>query len=256
MNEIDRDDWNQHWQDYGQVAKRNPAQTYRLELTISLLGIQGAGEGVRLLDVGSGTGDMAAAVRSRYPAAQIAGFELSQSGVALSSRKVPGARFVQRNLLEEQDPSDDLRNWATHAICAEVIEHLDDPCLLLKNARLYMQNTCRLVLTAPGGPMSAFDRHIGHRTHWQRRDVDALLRAAGYDPEHVSGVGFPFFNLYRSLVILRGRKLVDDIGPTGEASWPARLAMAAFHALVRPSLNSSRWGWQMVAVARPRPTSA
>jgi hypothetical protein len=127
--------------------------------------------------------------------------------------------------------------------------------VLLRNARQYMTSSCRLVLTAPGGPMSAFDRHIGHRKHWHRQDIEALLHDAGYRPNHIAGVGFPFFNLYRCVVILRGSRLINDIGPTGEASWSARMAMAAFQTLVRRRFNSSRWGWQMVAVAYPNTAS-
>ena len=125
MGSSGRDDWNRHWKDYGQVAGQNPAQNYRVQLTLSLLGIQGSGEG-----------------------------------------------------------------------------------------------------------------------------------DAGFTHEYVSGVGFPFFNLYRCLVILRGKRLIDDIRPTGEASLAARLAMAGLQMVVRPGLNSSRWGWQMVAVARPNGSSS
>lgn len=251
MGGVGRDDWNRHWHDYGQVATLNPAQIYRLELAMSLLGIEGSGEGVRLLDIGCGTGDTAAAMLGRYPSAQIVGLDLAQAGVELARQKAPTARFFQRNLLQSDAPPIELRGWATHAICTEVIEHVDDPRVLLRNARQYMTSGCRLVVTAPGGPMSAFDRHIGHRKHWRRQDLEALLHDAGYHPNHIAGVGFPFFNLYRCMVILRGSRLINDIGPTGEASWSARMAMAVFQALVRRRFNSSRWGWQMVAVAHP-----
>src|SRR5262249_45365741 len=141
---------------------------------------------------------------------------------------------------------------ATHAVCSEVIEHLDDPGTLLKRARAYMKENCCLILTAPGGPMSAFDRHIGHRKHWRHAEIEILLREAGYTPEVVTGAGFPFFNLYRCLVILRGKKLISDVsaGPDQNAPFAARAAMAVFDRLIRPDLNSSRWGWQMVAKAR------
>lgn len=248
-----QDDWDRHWEHYSQTAERNPAQNYRRELVFKLLGIRDDGKGARLLDIGSGQGDMATALRSRYPAAEILGLELSHSGVEIARNKVPTARFIQRNLLEELDLAKDLRGWATHAICAEVIEHVDNPFLLLKNARSYMTDGSCLVLTAPGGPMSEFDRHIGHRKHWRRDDIEALLRASGYAPEFISGAGFPFFNLYRRLVILRGKKLIEDAksGETGTFSLPARVAMVVFHWLIRPTLNSSRWGWQMIAKARP-----
>lgn len=246
------DNWDQHWREYSEAAERNPAQNYRRELILSWLGGAGSGEGMRIIDIGSGQGDMAAAIQTRFPAAQILGLELAQAGVEISRRKVPGARFVQRNLLAPMEPSEDQRGWATHAVCSEVIEHLVNPGLLLRNARAYMNEGCCLILTAPGGPISAFDRHIGHRKHWRQQEIESLLQETGYTPELVTGVGFPFFNLYRCLVILRGKRLIGDVS-TGRANntpWAARAAMAVFQRLFRLNLNSGRRGWQMIAKAR------
>ncbi len=247
-----RDNWDHHWQQYADSAEQNPAQNYRREIILSLLDLAGAGEGSRIIDIGSGQGDMAAAIRARFPRVEILGLELSEAGVEISRRKVAGARFVQRNLLDETSVPADQRSWGTHAVCSEVIEHLDDPGLLLKNARSYMHQGCCLILTAPGGPMSAFDTYIGHRRHWHNRDIELLLRNAGYTPELVTGAGFPFFNLYRCLVILRGKKLISDVsaGPAQNTSTAARAAMALFQRLLRQNLNSSRRGWQMIAKAR------
>jgi cyclopropane fatty-acyl-phospholipid synthase-like methyltransferase len=247
-----RDDWDRHWDDYNETAQENPAQSYRRELIFSLLRLRGSGQGSRLLDIGSGQGDMAAAVKARFPSIQILGLELSRAGVEISREKVPGASFVQRDLLDTMEPPKDLRGWATHAVCSEVIEHVDDPCRLLKNARQYMSAGCRLVVTAPGGPMSAFDKHIGHRKHWRQQEIEHVLRLAGYTPEIVTGAGFPFFNLYRCLVILRGKKLINDVSgrPAITASLSARAAMAVFRVLIRESLNSSHRGWQMVGLSR------
>jgi len=247
-----RDDWNRHWHDYSETAEENPAQNYRRELIFSLLGLRGAGDEARLLDIGSGQGDMAGAILARFPSAKMLGLELSQSGVEISCRKVPGARFLQRDLLDMTEPPAELRTWATHAVCSEVIEHVDDPVRLLRNARSYMMPGGLLVLTAPGGPMSAFDKHIGHRKHWRPDEIAALLQQAGFESEQASGSGFPFFNLYRCVVILRGKKLIQDVSTdsTGSASLSARVAMAVFHRLIRQRLNSSRRGWQMVATAR------
>jgi 2-polyprenyl-3-methyl-5-hydroxy-6-metoxy-1,4-benzoquinol methylase len=246
-----RDDWDRHWQDYSDTAEQNPAQSYRRELILSMLGDRGSGKGMRIVDIGSGQGDMAAAIREGFPSAEILGIELAQSGVDISRRKVPGARFIQCNLIDHVAPPQELRGWATHAVCSEVIEHVDDPALFLKNARAYMNEGCSLIVTAPGGPMSAFDKYIGHRKHWRSQEIETLLREAGYIPEHVTGAGFPFFNLYRCLVILRGKKLISDVSvQANHTSWAANAAMAVFHFLIRTNLNSSRWGWQMVAKAR------
>lgn len=252
MTSSGRDNWDRHWEEFNQTAEQNPAQNYRRELILAMLGIAGSGQGTRIIDIGSGQGDMAAAIQAQFPSAQIVGLELSKSGVEISHRKLPAARFIQRDLLDATEPPDDQRGWATHAVCSEVIEHLDDPSRLLRNARAYMSANCRLILTAPGGPMSAFDRHIGHRKHWRRQEIEILLREAGYTPEMVTGVGFPFFNLYRCVVILRGRKLISDVsaGPVKKVSPAARAAMAVFDRLICRDLNSSRRGWQMVAKAR------
>src|SRR5215470_12395470 len=132
---------------------------------------------------------MAAAIRARFPSAEILGIELARSGVEISRRKVPTAHFVQRDLLDQTQPPEELRSWATHAVCSEVVEHLDDPVVLLRNARAYMNEQCCLVVTAPGGPMSAFDKHIGHRKHWRRQEIEALLRETGFTADEVTGVG-------------------------------------------------------------------
>lgn len=253
-----RDNWDRHWDEYSQAAQKNPAQEYRRRVMFSLLRLANLGTGVRLLDIGSGQGDMAAAVRAAFPAAQIVGLELSQAGVEISRQKVPDARFVQCNLLEGVAPPQDLRVWATHAVCSEVIEHVDDPLQLLRSARLYMSPGCRLVVTAPGGPMSAFDKHIGHRKHFRPSEIELLFREAGYLPQRVAGAGFPFFNLYRCLIVLRGQKLIDDVSArqNSPASPYARMAMAIFSRLFRLNSNSSPWGWQMVGEAQVPDASA
>lgn len=170
----------------------------------------------------------------------------------ISRRKVPNANFLQCDLLHLSGPLDKWQGWATHAVCSEVIEHVDSPSELLRNARPYMAAGCQLVVTAPGGPMSAFDKHIGHRKHWRPREIDTLFRDAGYSPTRVSSIGFPFFNLYRCLVILRGQKLIEDVTAQSFStiSPAARAAMTVFGSLMRPNLNSSHWGWQMVGTAR------
>ena len=90
----------------------------------------------------------------------------------------------------------EFTNWATHAVCSEVLEHVDDPVAFLKRARDYLAPGARLIVTVPGGPMSAFDRHIGHRQHFDRLKIRSMLEQAGYSVERTYLAGFPFFNLY------------------------------------------------------------
>jgi 2-polyprenyl-3-methyl-5-hydroxy-6-metoxy-1,4-benzoquinol methylase len=245
-----RDDWDRHWLDYADAAEHNPAQRYRRSIVFDLLAL---GDGpARVLDVGSGQGDLAAELLRRHPGAELLGLEVSAAGIEIAQRKAPGAGFVHRDLTQRGEPEPQQRGWATHAVCSEVLEHVDQPRELLANAAPYMAPGCRLVVTVPGGPMSAFDRHIGHRRHFSPKALGELLTEAGFDVETAIGAGFPFFNLYRMVVILRGRRLVEDVsgGGTGSESRLAQATMAAFRPLFRLNRLRGNRGWQTVAVAR------
>lgn len=247
-----RDDWDRHWLEYGTASENNPAQSYRRRLVANLLALNG--RPARILDIGSGQGDFEVDLLRRHPSLEILGLEVSEAGVEVARRKAPGARFEQRDLLQPGEPAPEQREWASHAICSEVLEHVDQPGLLLANASAYMAPGCRLVVTVPGGPMSAFDRHIGHRRHFTPAALRELLAESGFDVVAAYGAGFPFFNLYRLAVILRGQRLVEQGASESASSPTARAAMYVFNGLFRLNLPRGRRGWQTVAVALRRDT--
>ena len=241
------DDWDKHWDEYADTAASNPAQRFRRRLILELLHL-GSGP-ARVLDIGCGQGDLIADLHKAHPNAELCGTDYSQWGIDIAAKKVPTAQFFARDLLQDGKPPENLAGWATHAVCSEVLEHVDEPETLLRNARAYLAPGCRLVVTVPGGPMSAFDRHIGHRRHYTPKRLRETLRAACFEVETVTGAGFPLFNVYRAVVILRGQGLVGDI-VAGSPSLPPRLAMGLFRALLAIPAPHGRWGWQLVGVGR------
>lgn len=246
MREPRLDDWDRHWSTYAEANERNPAQTYRRRLVLQALrSFEGAGRR-RILDVGSGTGVLAAEIHRELPAADIVGLELSREGVERARLAVPKATFLQRDLLAGGEVEPRLRAWATAAVCSEVLEHVDEPRELLRAVVPYLAPGCRLVVTVPGGPMSAFDHGIGHRRHFTPASLTALLQEAGFRVETATRAGFPFFNLYRLVVIARGRRVESDVAAAGSA---AVRAMSMFDQLFRFNFDRSPFGWQIVAVA-------
>jgi SAM-dependent methyltransferase len=242
------DNWDRHWDDYASSAERNPAQRYRRKLILSSLGLNQAASTPRVLDIGSGQGDFAADLLAACPDARVLGLELSASGIEIAARKVPGAEFLQCDLTQPHEPPPGRQAWATHAVCSEVLEHVDDPERLLVNAQPWMAPTCKLIVTVPGGPMSAFDKHIGHRKHYRPEDLRCLLERAGFRVDLASGAGYPFFDLYRRVVIARGSRLIGDV--SRKPSPAARTAMGVFDALFRLNVHSR--GWQTFAIATYR----
>jgi len=248
MNQTLCDDWDRHWTDFSEASEMGPATKYRERVCLRMLGLAGLGEGVRVLDIGSGTGGFAELLCERFPRAHVRGLEMSQTGIELAARRVPRAQFEQRDLMAPLTGAP-VRFDATHAVCSEVLEHLDDPVTFLRNATTYMAADCRLVVTVPGGTPNAFDLYIGHRRHYNAEELRHLLHNAGFEVELATGVGFPFFNLYRVLTTWRGERLKRDV--SGVASLMVRAGTLVFGLLFRLNLMSA--GWQTVAVARYRP---
>ncbi len=83
----DVDDWNQHWEDFGASSEMGPTPKYRRRLIFRLLGIGGEGESVRMLEIGSGTGEFAEEFCRRYPRSRYLGLELSAVGVETAARR-------------------------------------------------------------------------------------------------------------------------------------------------------------------------
>lgn len=240
------DDWDQHWSEFGETAEKAPALKYRRRTIFKLLHLPSSSKPVQMLEIGSGQGGFAKEVLARFPQTRFVGLELSQVGVNIASSRVPNAQFLQRDLLQPTKQDDIPHEFAAqYAICSEVLEHVEDPVTLLKNARPYMADNCNLIVTVPGGPMGAFDKHIGHRKHYDAQLLSAELTASGFKVTNLYEAGFPFFNLYRLSVIARGKNLMKDV--SGEPSIAVKCAMSIFDVLFH--LNLMRWGYQVVGCA-------
>ena len=251
-----RDDWESHWRRYAASAELNPAQDYRRRCIFDELPTM-SGD-VRLLDVGCGQGDFARQVRARSADASILGLDMSRTGLDVAKRKVPDADFLVCDLSRPPQVARKWRGWATHAVCSEVLEHVDDPAAVLRHLAWFLAPGARIVVTVPGGPRSAYDRHIGHRVHYSPATLAALLREGGFTPQRALATGFPFFNLYRLMVIARGRKLIADVETDshGFSQRLANLMMTIFGFLFKFNLTAGPWGWQMVAVAARTPANS
>lgn len=247
-----RDNWRQHWNDFADAASTNPAQHMRHRIITTLLKKEAIREPQRFLDLGSGQGDLLFRLSRSFPQAAYLGIEQSESGVALARRKVASATFVIADVFAPPTTLVPYENWATYVTCSEVLEHVEDPVEFLKQAKKYFADNALCIVTVPGGDLSAFDRHIGHRRHFTRPELWQILEQAGMQVENIYRAGFPFFNLYRLAVIARGERLIDD-ARNAAPDIPrllVRLIMRLFLFLFRFTLLDSPFGWQMIAVVR------
>jgi SAM-dependent methyltransferase len=250
--QVNKDNWSDHWQTYAKSASENPAQKMRHDIILAkLLNLPVMPE--LLLDIGSGQGDFLRKAVENHSARNYVGFELSEAGVSISRAKVPQAEFIQVNLFSPPEEVSRFTGQGDAAVCSDVIEHVDEPEMFCRLLKTYLKPGAYLFLTVPGGPMSDFDRHIGHRTHYDATSINKLLTTAGFNVEKVYLAGFPFFNLYRKMVILRGKHLISDVETKKDQSasgFIASLMMQMFRILFKLNISHSRFGWQVFVVAR------
>lgn len=249
----DANDWDRHWDVCGDAFDDIPANLYRRNIVLKLLGRPPAGSTV--LDIGSGQGELALYCQRAFPDLSVSGVEYSSAGVerarARAAKEQSSARFWQADLLAPtalpagQQP-------ASFAICSEVLEHVEDPTTLIRNARALLAPACRLVVTVPGGPRSALDHHIGHYQHFTAAKLRKVLTDAGYTVERTVRTGFPVFNLYKLIVIARGKHLIDDVEGRTRSATVGRVesvTKAFFRLAFRHCLDDFPLGWQIAAVA-------
>jgi SAM-dependent methyltransferase len=207
-----------------------------------------------VLDIGSGQGDFLKKASTHFAATtKLIGIELSDTGISRSREKVPTASFYQADIFNPPQELAAYSSCADVAVCSDVLEHVDDPAEFLRRICTYLVPDGTLIVTVPGGPMSAFDRHIGHRTHFDARSIRQVVQASGLRVEKVQQAGFPFFNLYRLVVILRGARLISDVSrdlkATGRKSI-ALLTMRLFRLLFRMNIANSPFGWQILVIVK------
>ena len=250
--------WDEHWDRYAEATRLNPGQRYRRKLICQMLGfsatiltashIRASNSNATILDAGCGAGDLLEVIAAEFPKAQLGGIDQSASGLSVTQKLLPNAQLQKVNLVDASVDPGALENWASHMVCSEVLEHIESPVPVLKNLYKFLKPGGALIVTVPGGPKSAFDKSIGHFRHYTQDRLRQDLEAAGYTVELATGSGFPVFNLYRLVILMRGEKLNQDID--GKPSLLARFVMAVFRGFIGCSLFKSPWGWQIVAIAR------
>ena len=244
------DSWESHWDDFGTSFSLNPAQSFRRKAILDLVPLSPTDSPVRLVDFGCGHGDFAFELRRQRPSTEILGLELSDTGLAMAAEKVPQASFLKVDLSGSNPAPPPWRYWGEYGVCSELLEHFDHPERVLSQMSHYLKPGAKLIVTVPAGPLSAFHRYIGHRRHYRGEDLRQLLEEGGYRVEKLLRPGFPFFNLQRLLIVLRGPKVIQDISSSGSS--PRRgtvFILKIFKFLFSFNLDRLNLGWQLVAVA-------
>ena len=248
------------WRKYAHLDAVSPAAIHRRR-QVTLVAKEYAPNAKVILDVGCGQGELLRDIASSFPHAKIMGADISEQSVADSRKRNPSFELFTIDLVvpDFEAKYAQYLGKADLIICSEVVEHIDQAALAVNRLRLLAAPGGIIIVTVPGGRMSKFDVAIGHKRHYTTPMLRGILTQAALEVLSVRAWGFPFHSIYREAVRVASRFAVGEPKEAsaseekkGGLSAVLGKAYTLFGKGLTPLfyLNISRWGEQMISVAR------
>jgi SAM-dependent methyltransferase len=193
MNEVEKGHW---WF----VGRRQIIRSFLKRIMLTLIGGVGQ-EGIKILDVGCGTGANLEML-SEFGAAE--GVDVSAE--ALDFCRARGLENVKQGEAERLPYEDNAFDLVTGL---DVVEHLDDDLAGLKEMRRVLRRNGRALLFVPAFMFlwGVQDDISNHRRRYTLDDLKQVVRQAGFEVERATYVNITFF-----APILLGRLLMRVTG--------------------------------------------
>jgi 2-polyprenyl-3-methyl-5-hydroxy-6-metoxy-1,4-benzoquinol methylase len=217
----------------------------RRRVSVILRELRRLGNVGSVVDLGCGNGALLSEVASAFPATDLTGIDLSSRQIAENRRAFPALRWHDADLQATVEDSFSARFDV--ALSSEVIEHLQDPGMLLRNAHRVIRDRGHLILSTQSGRVGETERRVGHLRHFTREEMSELLTASGWEPIRVWNEGFPFHDLSKSVANLRPDAAMQSFGESRYGPVQRAVCAALRGAFL---LNSRSRGAQLFAVAR------
>lgn len=224
--------------------RKMAAPRHRVEVTRQLVAEL---KPTAVVDLGCGNGVLLTELRDAAPGARWAGLDLSRPQVAENNKNLPWATFRDANLEEPFPATFDWLGQFDVAVATEVIEHLDSPGTFLENAARLLRPGGSLVLSTQSGPIRQTEQRVGHRRHYDQREMRELLESRGFKATRVWNTGFPFHDLSKWYANLNPDASMAEF-QDGAYGLKQNLICAALRVAFK--LNSHNAGAQLFAIAR------
>jgi ubiquinone/menaquinone biosynthesis C-methylase UbiE len=208
-----------------------------------------------LLDAGCGSGGMLAALRRKFPQAELTGIDASEHGIRLTADRDLGARLLPANVHELPFPAESFD--VVLSLDVWVNEGVDDALAAHETHRV-LRPEGKLILNVAALEFlkGAHDKAVGADRRYTRPQVRALLEGAGFIIERVTywnATLLPPIALVRWLSRMRRARPGEE--PRSDFRPLPALANAALKRVAALELSASRhlslpFGTSVFAVAR------
>jgi len=233
---------------FHQGLARNPGRLYRHQIIKQLVISNSTDESKLIVDMGCGTGELLSYLARDIGTQNLLGLDISKVGILKAQEKFPNLNFGLIEINEFGLHSTSIQSRADIIICSEVLEHLEQPELILNFISNNLAPSGTLIVTVPGGPMSFLEEYIGHHRHYTKESLTELLEDSGFQRVEIQRAGFPGINLIRLVSILRASRILNDISDSQKDSILLKLGFRIAELILKCSLKDSKLGWQLIAV--------
>lgn len=203
--------------EYEWVTPYNPSHKYIMPNLFKALMMLKVDAGAEILDAGCGAGAICHILYRDMGFKNIYGFDLSLSGIKVAQKKFPELvkNFFVHDCYEKTLP-DNVPSIYDVIISTEVIEHLSDPDLYLKNVSSWLKTGGSLVVSTPYHGylknlaivvLNKFDSHFnpssrsGHIRFFSKKSLCGMLKRNGFKVVRFYGLG-RFHWFWRSQLIV------------------------------------------------------
>jgi ubiquinone/menaquinone biosynthesis C-methylase UbiE len=243
----DEADWNFIWQNMSEGMAKNPTRSYRFNQITKFMPKE---IGLSVLDFGCGTGELLAKLEKEFPANHYFAADISSEAIDKTSVRIPNAETSLIKLTSDGPQMEFSNNLFDLIVISEVLEHISDEKKTLAMLHSILKPTGRIICTVPAGPMSKFDKFIGHHRHYTSKRLHDIFRETNFNNILVNRAGFPGISVVRIATIISGNLFIRSIQKENFAkSTVSKCSLVLLKILFQFSLSNSPLGWQLVLVA-------
>jgi SAM-dependent methyltransferase len=161
-----------------------------------------------VVEIGCSSGYMLEDLRTNYPLARLAGFDIVGKALRTARELAPEALIALADARNVPVPSAS----ADIVLSANVLEHIEQDEIALSEIRRVLRPNGRAALVVPAGPdlFDYYDRYLRHERRYARGELTAKARGAGLKVIRESFLGtfiYPPFWLVKKYNRIRYEKL-------------------------------------------------
>jgi 2-polyprenyl-3-methyl-5-hydroxy-6-metoxy-1,4-benzoquinol methylase len=145
--------------------------------------------GNRVLDVGCGTGNLTKLIRNRF----VVGIDCTERYLSQFKKRLNGIQSFLVDIQDTQELSRIKRFEFDTVLCSNVLEHVKDDILALRNMHDILVEGGRLVLLVPSWKSlyGSLDQTNLHFRRYSKSDLLGKIEKAGFKVDQISYLNFP-----------------------------------------------------------------